>query len=261
MDIEHLNKSQLILLTLLITFVTSIATGIVTVSLMQQAPPVVAQTINRIVERTVEKVVPQENTGQTSAAATVVTRETTKIVKETDLIPQAVAAMSPSVVRLYADTGEGVFLSLALVVGKEGTLITDSSGIGERGTVGVGLSDGARVTGLVIARDTETGLATLSTATSTDKGPIVWRSISRGAAPTLGTTVVTLAGTHSLRVGTGIVNATPSGTPEIIETSIADGSILPGSPLFNTDGSVVGVSTGVSRASGQGAFVVFSATR
>ena len=35
---EHLNKQQLILLTLLISFVTSIATGIVTVSLMDQAP-------------------------------------------------------------------------------------------------------------------------------------------------------------------------------------------------------------------------------
>jgi len=36
MDIKELNKKQLILVTLLITFVVSIATGIVTVSLMQK---------------------------------------------------------------------------------------------------------------------------------------------------------------------------------------------------------------------------------
>lgn len=56
MDINELNKKQLILLTLLITFVVSIATGIVTVSLMKQMPTSVPQTINNIIQRTIEKV-------------------------------------------------------------------------------------------------------------------------------------------------------------------------------------------------------------
>lgn len=56
MDIKELNKTQLILLTLLITFVVSIATGIITVSLMQQAPKSVPQTINNVIQRTIEKV-------------------------------------------------------------------------------------------------------------------------------------------------------------------------------------------------------------
>jgi len=53
MEMEKLNKSQIVLLTLLVSFVTLIATGVVTVSLMDQAPPAIAQTVNRIVERTV----------------------------------------------------------------------------------------------------------------------------------------------------------------------------------------------------------------
>lgn len=56
MDIKELDKKQLVLLTLLITFVVSIATGIVTVSLMNQAPKSVPQTINNVIQRTIEKV-------------------------------------------------------------------------------------------------------------------------------------------------------------------------------------------------------------
>ncbi|MDD3662873.1 MAG: hypothetical protein PHT84_03340 [Candidatus Pacebacteria bacterium] len=56
MEIKELNKKQLVLLTLFITFVVSIATGIVTVSLMQQMPESVPQTVNNVIQRTIEKV-------------------------------------------------------------------------------------------------------------------------------------------------------------------------------------------------------------
>lgn len=69
MDIKELNKSQLILLAVLLSFVTSIATGITTVTLMQQAPNSVTVPLTQIVRETVEKVVPASVTSTVSTPA------------------------------------------------------------------------------------------------------------------------------------------------------------------------------------------------
>ncbi|NBV78096.1 serine protease [bacterium] len=255
MDIEELSKSQIVLLTLLISFVTSIATGIVTVSLMQQAPPVIAQSVNRVIERTVEKITPQKES-QGASAASVITREKTVVVKESDLIPDAVGQALPSVVRLYSSAEEGsTFIGLGIVVGKNGVLITDTAALLERGSAAVALPDGSRVTALVTARDDATGLATLAAATTTDKGAINWRSATLGNAPGLGASVILLSGKGKAHIASGIVTAALSGEPQIIETDIAPDSIIPGSPIIDTNGSVVGVSTGISRASQVSGFV------
>jgi hypothetical protein len=71
MEIKDLNKPQMILLTLLICFVVSIATGIVTVSLMQKMPTTVPQTINKIIERTIQNVsTPVADTNKTDTKNT-----------------------------------------------------------------------------------------------------------------------------------------------------------------------------------------------
>jgi hypothetical protein len=66
MDINELNKTQLLLLAILLSFVTSLATGITTVTLMEQAPRAVTIPINRIVKQTIEKVVPAESSKLTT---------------------------------------------------------------------------------------------------------------------------------------------------------------------------------------------------
>jgi len=89
---DDLNKTQLILLALLVSFVTSIATGIVTVTLMDQAPPVVTQTINRVIERTIEVVAPPKD------QSVEVIR--TVVVKEEEFIAKAAEKNSPNVVEI-----------------------------------------------------------------------------------------------------------------------------------------------------------------
>lgn len=96
MNLNELNPTQIVLLTLLVSFVTSIATGIVTVSLVNQAPPVVTDTIYKVYEKTVEKVVPSEQ------KATIVENTKTVIVSEEDFVIEAVNKNVPSLTRVYS---------------------------------------------------------------------------------------------------------------------------------------------------------------
>lgn len=93
MDIKDLNKVQLILLALLLSFVTSLATGITTVTLMQQAPASVTVPINRIVRQTVEKIVPVE--GEKTVE--------TIVVKEEDIIVEAISVNQASLFKVTKD--------------------------------------------------------------------------------------------------------------------------------------------------------------
>lgn len=147
MDMENLNKSQIILLTLLVSFVTSIATGIVTVTLLDQAPPGVTRTINRIVERTIETVVPGEN------QVTTITKEI--VTKEEDLIPDAVERSSKSLVEVKAVNSEGdkVDLGLGVVISSDGYFITDKKRIsGNRNNL-IAEYAGATMSAVVVSED------------------------------------------------------------------------------------------------------------
>jgi hypothetical protein len=96
MNIEELSKSQLILLTILVNFVTSVATGILTVSLLDHAPAFVTQTVNRVVERTIETV------AQAAPAAII----QAPAPSNQDLVTAALGADATRAVAIYAlDTG------------------------------------------------------------------------------------------------------------------------------------------------------------
>jgi hypothetical protein len=104
MDIEELSKSQLLMLMILVNFITSIATGVLTVSLLQQAPQTVTQTVNQIVDHTIETVA----TGTPLAIAVASQPQTvTKTVVENEdtQLPAAIAAMGERSVEIYGSGG------------------------------------------------------------------------------------------------------------------------------------------------------------
>src|SRR3989344_1288934 len=139
---ENLTKHQLILVALLISFVTSIATGIVTVSLMDQAPKAVIQTINRVVERTVERVVTEP-----PKKGSAVVKETI-VVKEEDKIIEAIEKNAKSMVRIYKADSSAVggnslksFVGIGILISKDGDVATDGSIISPSSSYSVVLND------------------------------------------------------------------------------------------------------------------------
>ncbi len=132
---EDLNKTQLVLLTLLVSFVTSIATGIITVSLLEEAPSNVTQTINRVVERTVEKVVPEASTNISAEDLARLEASEAALIK----ITENTKALAP--ISLKNADGTLSYHAMGVIVSKEGLVITDPNGIAVGGSYVVSIDD------------------------------------------------------------------------------------------------------------------------
>lgn len=117
MNIEDLTKTQLLLLTILVNFVTSIATGVLTVSLLDQAPPTVIQTVNRIVDHTIEQV---------TTEVPVIRNVPSEAPSTEDLLTRAIAENSARTVRVYR-TGSDVIAGFGVLIPGSRTIITSAS--------------------------------------------------------------------------------------------------------------------------------------
>src|SRR6185369_15148803 len=119
MDMKDLNKSQLILLAILLSFITSIATGITTVTLMEQAPSSITTPINRIVRQTVEKI--EQVQGKTQ----------TVVVKEEDLVVDAIEENQSAVFDLSKSAEAGTQPSgHGFAVSADGLVVIDAVQLG-----------------------------------------------------------------------------------------------------------------------------------
>lgn len=129
MDIKDLNKSQLVLLAVLLSFVTSIATGITTVTLMQQAPASFTMPVNRVIRQTIEKIEKVE--GKTTVQ--------TVVVKEEDLVVDALAKNKSAVFTISKDIPDADGLATEVSIGRgfavsaDGLIVIDNNFAADKG--------------------------------------------------------------------------------------------------------------------------------
>lgn len=259
---KDLNKSQLILLALLISFVASIAASIATVTLLQQAPPAVTQTINRIVQKTIETVVP--DTKQ---------KVQTIVIKEQDLIVDAIDRNSKSAVKIKKN-GENV--GFGLFVSKDGIVITDSRYIDAKEGYSIGYAGldlkadiiDSNPQGFSLFKISATELAKIKTlnfsvlgdsdalkpgqsiiALSTETGNVLQGIFSgfydKKVVPPMDTTITatTVGITTTTATTTPVaVAVTPVDVFKLLNLSINLGKSYSSSPVIDIDGNVIGFS-------------------
>lgn len=259
MDIEHLTKHQIVLLTLLVSFVTSIATGIVTVSLMDQAPPSVTRTINQIVEHTVEKVVPQVvPTTQGAAAATVTTKETTIVVKDEDLVANSISKVQSSLIRIVSKNAPDQLVARGVIVSERGVALSDRGSLEPLGTVNFEaiLPSGERVPAVMRVPTGTSTIAILDLTVASSSGKFSAATLADSSKLRLGQSVIRIGGTGADTVDTGVIAKLSDAHMGLIQASVV--STTPGSVIFTAFGEVIGLVTSGSTAYGADFYTVAS---
>ena len=268
-SMEDLNKTQLILLALLVSFVTSIATGITTVTLLEQAPPAITQTINRVVKETVRVVTPTESK---PVAPQTVTQ--TVVVKEEDFVVKAVEKNSPNLVNIGYVTKKGFslgtlnvgtqtqeveFASVGFVFSPEGFVVLPNILFNdERLVVAESLSGEVSYNIVIRKRDEARGLALVQLALPTPEeskepaklsfSPVV---LSDSNKVRLGQTGIALGVQNGVGLLLGVVSRLDTlpkdeskkqpGGVITIYTTVETDNRYSGGPLLNTDGGVIGI--------------------
>lgn len=228
MNIEELSKSQLILLTILVNFVTSVATGVLTVSLLDHAPAFVTQTVNRVVERTIETV----------AAAAPASIIQAPAPSNQDLVMAAIGADATRAVAIYAGaTGTstpaiaiGTFLpkARAIVTAAQDALPDEAL---------VGFPNGATVAAS-LAREGD-GIAIYGFADSAALPKVTSPALIASNDLRLGQTVLAISADGS--AATGIVARVDA---KGIYTTLPD--IGAGSAAVDLSGNLVGIGAGAT---------------
>ena len=244
---ENLNKHQLVLVALLVSFVTSLATGIVTVSLMDQMPTNAIRTINQVVEKTIQQVVPEDSASPTLTAAV------SSAISPVERITDVVSSVSKSVVRLKSSKSDSVIV-LGVVVSNSGVIMADKSSIAELSDYEAVFADQSVVPVSVVQEQVNGDIVFLApilnagqSTSSAKTGAYVPAELSNVSS--LGQEVLSLSGKSDSVLGDGLVLEFPdtviasSTSLKPIVTSVPLSKVMPGSPLFDTSGRVVGLRT------------------
>lgn len=239
MDIKDLNNSQMILLTLLVSFVTSIATGIVTVTLLDEAPAPISRTINRVVERTIEKVVPSESVN---------TKVDTIIIKEEDLVVEAFNRGAKALVRIYDgdkpdEIDDNKFIGIGTTISEDGKVIVNSDFVSKEGSFVAKTDTGNYKIAFTSTQNALTLMRLdlpVNESGSQDKASYV--NYSDTTELKVGQTVLAITNDpESVAPGivTGIVSGNENTSATITISSVISNKYM-GSPILNTDAEIVG---------------------
>jgi S1-C subfamily serine protease len=239
---EDLNKTQIVLLSLLVSFVGSIATSIITYSMLEEAPPIVTRTVNRVVERTIETVIPAESDSNDTV------REVTVVVQEEDLVIDAIAKNEKSIVRIWqrssAEDSGGTFQGVGIILGKD-FIASPKFEINQGLSYVANLHDGSEI-GLDYVSSSE-NFSFFRTSEETELSSAI---LAESNVLQLGQTVILIKGqernTISLGRITGLIKSEPqqeggNTTISLIETDMTLVEGVKGGPVVNLMGEIVGL--------------------
>lgn len=225
MNIEDLSKSQLLLLTVLVNFVTAIATAVLTVSLLDEAPTTVTQTVNRIVDHTIETVTMQVPSGG---------GKDTGATRDEELLTAAVAADVARTVKVYRENGDTMPLATGVYLPKSRAIAT-SRVIALPKEIFVGFPDGSTAEASLANNNGEIGIYGFSDTAALPDAPAAEPVML--ADLKLGQTVISLS--EAGNVVTGIISKVDASG---IETTLP--AVPPGAAAVSLGGGVVGISNG-----------------
>ena len=241
---NDMTKQQLVLLVLLVSFVTALVTGIVTVTLVNQAPPPVTQTIQKIIERSVgvlPEPLPKDERKELESAA--LARDV--------LIGDIISRVSSAVVKI--SSGSGFFVS------PDGYLVTNRHVV-EDGDAEYSIvtNDKKILKAKVIARDPLNDLAVLKV----EGDNFAFVKLGNSDDVKIGHTVIVIGnalGEFANSVSVGIVSGlmrdivasgARSGPEELTEVMQTDAAINPGNsggPLLNLKGEAIALSVAMAQ--------------
>ncbi len=248
---EDLTQTQIVLLTLLVSFITSIATGIITTSLLSEAPTSVTQTINRVVEHTIEKVVTPEDVTAGGQSKTI--KEVT-IIKEEDAVIAAIEKSAKGIVRIQGPVYEDeipAFYSIGIIVSTEGLVVTDLRTATPKELYRIVLPDGTAFDAHSVSVGTADNLGVFKIDDNKIRKTFDTVTFSP-AEPKLGQSVIAIEGMNKNTVALGRVlgietaeeknsNGETINVAYAVKTDISPGGEIPGAPLFNLSGELIGI--------------------
>lgn len=239
MELEDLTKSQLVLLAVLVSFVTSIATGIFTVSFLIGEPIAIHETVNKIVERTIEK---QIAAPQDPVVLRVREAASNSNISVSENLSAIVAGVTPSLVEVQ--TLEGDERASGVVVSQEGIIVTLSRAVSEStGTAEVLFADGTKHLGKLLARNTLDDLAVIA-IDATDHSPRPAPLALSDGPISSGQTLFALSAEDREALVFGAVTtlfSSTSATTSAPKTVFSGGAPRPGSPVITSRGTFLGL--------------------